>query len=251
MAGLATSGSNPDVSLLYGINGLADDAPGWFDRTMGFIGEYGLLLGMVLLVLWCWWTMRRRATTLDDAATSLAAIVWAPLAAGIAVLINIPIRGFVERPRPFVDHEGLDVLVHGKTDFSFVSDHATLAMAVGVGLFVANRKYGIAGIALAVLEGFCRVYMGVHYPTDVIGGFALGTAVALLLSPVAMALLTPVAKAMGRSARVGWLVRARGSLGAVEPGPGTESESASGPASGAEPGSSGLPGGDSERDLAA
>ncbi|MGW1026206.1 phosphatase PAP2 family protein [Streptomyces sp. NPDC002577] len=246
MAGLATSGSNPDVSLLYDINGLADDAPGWFDRIMEFIGEYGLLLGMVLLVLWCWWTMRKRATTLDDAATSLAAIVWAPLAAGIAVLINIPIRGFVERPRPFVDHDGLAVLVDGKNDFSFVSDHATLAMAMGVGLFVANRKIGVAGIALAVLEGFCRVYMGVHYPTDVIGGFALGTAVALLLSPVAMALLTPVAKAMGRSGRAGWLVRARGSLGVVVPEQGTGPESGAG----AEPGS-GLPGGGSERDLAA
>lgn len=52
--------------------------------------------------------------------------------------------------------------------------------------------------------------MGVHYPTDVIGGFALGTAVVLLLSPLAMALLTPVMKAVERSARVGWVVRGRG-----------------------------------------
>ncbi len=88
----------------------------------------------------------------------------------------------MERPRPFVDHQGLDVLIGGKTDFSFVSDHATLTMAIGVGLFVANRRFGLAGIGIALLEGFCRVYMGVHYPTDVIGGFALGTAVALLLS---------------------------------------------------------------------
>jgi undecaprenyl-diphosphatase len=55
--------------------------------------------------------------------------------------------------------------------------------------------------------------MGVHYPTDVIGGFALGTAVVLLLSPLAMALLTPVVRAVERSPRVGWLVRARGSSG--------------------------------------
>ncbi|MER6472534.1 hypothetical protein ABT217_28245 [Streptomyces collinus] len=38
----------------------------------------------------------------------MAALVWAPLAAGLAVLVNVPIRGFVERPRPFVDHRGLD-----------------------------------------------------------------------------------------------------------------------------------------------
>ena len=54
MAGLAESGSNPDVDLLYDINGLAKDAPHWFDRVMEFVGEWGLLLAMVMLVLWCW-----------------------------------------------------------------------------------------------------------------------------------------------------------------------------------------------------
>jgi undecaprenyl-diphosphatase len=208
MAGLAESGSNPDVDLLYDINGLAKDAPRWFDQVVEFVGEYGLLIAMVLLVVWCWWSVRRRGA--EDAASSVAALVWAPLAAAIAVLVNVPIRGFVERPRPFRAHQGLDVLVSGKTDYSFVSDHATITMALGVGLFVANRKFGIVGIGLALLEGFCRVYMGVHYPTDVVGGFALGTAVALLLSPVAMALLTPVMKAVERSPRGGWIVRARG-----------------------------------------
>ncbi|MFD9601059.1 phosphatase PAP2 family protein [Streptomyces sp. NPDC057908] len=243
MAGLALDGSNPDVSLLYDINGLAKSAPTWFDRVMEFVGEYGIMLGMVLVVLWCWWSVRRRGTA-DDSVTAVAGIVWAPLAAGIALLINIPIRGFVERPRPFRDHQGLDVLVDGKNDFSFVSDHATMAMALAVGLFVANRKFGIAAIALALLEGFCRIYMGVHYPTDVIGGFALGTAAALLLAPLAMMLLTPLVAAVSRSDRLGWLVRSRrpepsvtadgraGAFGIPEPRPGTG-------------------GGDGEKDLAA
>ncbi|MFE3940292.1 phosphatase PAP2 family protein [Streptomyces sp. NPDC059118] len=243
MAGLALDGSNPDVSLLYDINGLAKSAPTWFDRVMEFVGEYGIMLGMVLVVLWCWWSMRRRGTV-DDSVTAVSGIVWAPLAAGIALLINIPIRGFVHRPRPFRDHQGLDVLVSGKDDFSFVSDHATMAMALAVGIFVANRKFGIAAIALALLEGFCRIYMGVHYPTDVIGGFALGTAVALLLAPLAMMLLTPLAAAVSRSERFGRLVRSRrpepvpaaggraGAFGIPEPRPGTG-------------------GGDGEKDLAA
>ena len=208
MAGLAETGSNPDVDLLYDINGLAKDAPRWFDRVVEVVGEYGLLVAMILVVVCCWWSVRRRGG--DDAAVSVAALVWAPLAAGIAVLVNIPIRGFVERPRPFLDHQGLEVLVSGKTDYSFVSDHATITMAMGVGLFVANRKFGLVGIGLALVEGFCRVYMGVHYPTDVVGGFALGTAVALLFSPLAMALLTPVTRAVEGS---GWgrgLIRARG-----------------------------------------
>jgi undecaprenyl-diphosphatase len=212
MAVLAGSGSNPDVDLLYDINGLAKSAPHWFDRLMEYVGEYGLLLAMVLLVVWCWWSVRRRGG--QDAASSVAALVWAPLAAGIAVLVNVPIRGFVERPRPFRDHQGLDVLVPGKTDYSFVSDHATFTMAIGVALFVANRRFGLVGIALALLEGFCRVFMGVHYPTDVVGGFALGTAVVLLLSPVAMALLTPVLRAVEGTRWGGWLVRASREPGA-------------------------------------
>ncbi|MFC4471560.1 phosphatase PAP2 family protein [Streptomyces xiangluensis] len=208
MAGLAESGSNPDVDLLYDINGLAKDAPGWFDGIMKFVGEWGILLAMVLLVLGCWWTVRRRGG--EDAASSVAALMWAPLAAGIAVLVNVPIRGFVERPRPFREHEELEVLIGGKTDYSFVSDHAALTMAMAVGLFIANRKFGLLGLGLALVEGFLRVYMGVHYPTDVIGGFALGTAVVLLLSPLVMALLTPVTRAAERSARAGWVIRARG-----------------------------------------
>ena len=222
MAGLADSGSNPDVDLLYDINGLAKDAPHWLDRVVEFVGEYGLLFAMILLIMWCWWTVRRRPGSAEEAASSVAALVWAPLAAAVAVLVNVPIRGFVERPRPFLDHQGLEVLVAGKTDYSFVSDHATITMAMAVGLFVANRKFGLVGLGTALLEGFCRIYMGVHYPTDVVGGFALGTAVALLLSPLASLLLTPLLKAVERSPRLGWAVRSRaaraGALDAVIPG---------------------------------
>ncbi|WP_299539643.1 phosphatase PAP2 family protein [uncultured Streptomyces sp.] len=245
MAGLALEGSNPDVSLLYDINGLAKAAPTWFDRVMEFVGEYGIMCAMVLVVLWCWWSVRRRGS-LEDSVGAVAAMVWAPLAAGIALLVNIPIRGFVERPRPFVDHEGLDVLVAGKTDFSFVSDHATMAMALAVGVFVAHRRFGFAALALAFVEGFCRVYMGVHYPTDVIGGLALGTAVALLLAPLAMALLTPLVAAVARSGRAGVLVRSRRAQAPVAAGGHGDPRGIPEP----RPGSGGA-GGIGEKDLAA
>ncbi|WP_078601192.1 phosphatase PAP2 family protein [Streptomyces violens] len=202
MAGLALDGSNPDVGLLFEVNGLAKDAPHWFDQVMEYVGEYGIIAGLAILCLIGWWGARKKA----DAPAAVAGLVWAPLAAGIALLANIPIREFVARPRPFKDHQGLEVLVAGKNDFSFVSDHATLTMAVGVGIFIAHRKFGLIGIGLALLEGLCRVYMGVHYPTDVIGGFALGTAVALLFAPLAQALLVPLMKAIAAS-RIGALVQ--------------------------------------------
>ncbi|MGY0068286.1 phosphatase PAP2 family protein [Streptomyces sp. QTS137] len=216
MAGLADSGSNPDVDLLYDINGLAKAAPPWVDEIMGFMGEFGLLFALVGMVVWCWWGVRRRGG--EDAAPTVAALVWAPLAAGVAVLVNVPIRGFVERRRPFYDHEGLEVLVDGKTDFSFVSDHATLTMALAVGLFLANRRLGLVALVIGVLGGFIRVYMGVHYPTDVVGGLALGTAVALLLSPPAMALLTPLMRAVEQSRRGAWLIKGGQARARVIPG---------------------------------
>ncbi|MFF0450461.1 phosphatase PAP2 family protein [Streptomyces sp. NPDC004609] len=200
--------SGPDLSLLHDINGLAKAAPPWFDRVMGFVGEYGIMLGLVVVALWCWWSVRRRASA-EESVAGVAGLVWAPLAAGVALLINIPIRGFVERPRPFVDHKSLEVLVTGKTDYSFVSDHSTMAMAIAVGVFLAHRKFGFAALGLALAEGFLRVYMGVHYPTDVIGGFALGTAVTLLLAPLAQALLTPLVSAVAASGRTAWLVRSK------------------------------------------
>ncbi|MCX5376974.1 phosphatase PAP2 family protein [Streptomyces sp. NBC_00091] len=210
MAGLTTGGPNVDVSLLYGINGLARRAPDWFDHAVALAGGYGLPLAMVLLVLWCWRGARRQDEA--TAVESFAALVWAPLAAAVALLVNVPLREFVARPRPFLQHEGLEVLGGSgaqNAGFSFVSDHATLAMALGVGVFLANRRLGLVGIGLALAEGLCRIYLGVHYPTDVIGGFALGTAVVLLLAPLAMAALTPLVRTVARMPRAGSLVRAR------------------------------------------
>ncbi|MER5771658.1 phosphatase PAP2 family protein [Streptomyces sp. NPDC001985] len=218
----ASGGSGADLNLLYDINGLSKAAPPWVDRIMGFVGEYGIMFGLVVIGLWSWWSVRRIGTA-EDSVAAVTGLVWAPLAAAAAVVVNIPIRGFVERPRPFVDHQGLEVLVSGKTDYSFVSDHSTMAMAIAVGIFLAHRKLGFAALGLAILEGFLRIYMGVHYPTDVIGGFALGTAVTLLLAPLAMALLTPLVSAIAGS-RAGVLVRSKKPL----PGPGGERSGARG-----------------------
>ncbi|MFE7134522.1 phosphatase PAP2 family protein [Streptomyces sp. NPDC057638] len=213
----AGGGSGPDVSLLYDINGLSKAAPPWVDSVMGFIGEYGIMAGLAIVGLLSWWVARRQAAR-EDAVTAVAGLAWAPLAAALAVIVNIPIRGFVERPRPFVDHKDLEVLVSGKTDFSFVSDHSTMAMALAVGIFLVHRKLGLGALALAFAEGFLRIYMGVHYPTDVIGGFALGTAITLLLAPVAMALLTPLVSAIAGSRTAGVLVHAPGAgAGRAEP----------------------------------
>lgn len=248
---------DPDVGLLYEINGIAEAAPTWADRTMEYIGEYGIIIGLVLLGLLTWWRVARRKGTRAEAVTASAGLVWAPGAAAIALLVNIPIRGIVERPRPFLEHKGLEVLIEGKEDYSFVSDHSTLAMALAVGIFMVHRRYGLLGIVLAVFAGASRVYMGVHYPTDVIGGLALGAAVALLLAPVAIWALTPLMRSLANSPRMGavvWVGPAR-RVGRGESGDGgsrlpEEAGAQASGGSGVRPEADG-PNGRGDRDLAA
>ncbi|MFE2349656.1 phosphatase PAP2 family protein [Kitasatospora cineracea] len=194
----AGSGSgDPDLGLLKAVNGLAADAPGWLDSLVAWTAEYGILLGLAAIGLTAWLSARRR----PDAPVAVAGVLWAPLAVAIAELANLPISKLVDRPRPFVTHPELDVLVPGKEDtLSFVSDHSAMSMGIAVALFLVNRRLGLAAGALALLQGFCRLFVGVHYPTDVLGGYALATAVVLLLAPIAMAVLVPLCHALSRGA---------------------------------------------------
>ncbi|MFF9643199.1 phosphatase PAP2 family protein [Kitasatospora aureofaciens] len=196
--------TNPDLGLLYAVNGLAKSSPQWLDHLVSWIGEYGILIGLAMLGLVGWLQARRR----PDAPVAIAGLLWVPLSVAVAELANLPIAAIVDRPRPFVDHPALLVLVDGKAGtHSFVSDHSTMTMAVAVSLFLVNRKLGWIAGGLALLQGFCRMFMGVHYPTDVIGGYALAVAVVLLLAPIAMAVLVPFCHALGRTA-VAPLIRA-------------------------------------------
>jgi undecaprenyl-diphosphatase len=189
MAEVANDSVNPDISLLRDINGLARHAPRGLDRAVEAMGEYGLVALSVLLAAWCWWRVARRRSE-GDAPAAVAGVLWAFAAAGISLLANIPVRALVQRPRPYAEHDGLDVLVHSGHHYSFVSDHTAFTAALAVGLFMVSRGWGTVAILLALAEGFTRVYLGVHYPTDVIGGFALGAATALLLAPLGLAVLT-------------------------------------------------------------
>ncbi|MFD7924046.1 phosphatase PAP2 family protein [Streptomyces sp. NPDC059740] len=205
MSALALDGSNPDLGLLEWLNQLARDAPGRLDAVVRAAGDYGVLVLLFLVLGAVWWVVRRR----DEAPAAVASLVWALAGAGVAVLANIPIREFVARPRPYRSHPGLTVLADGDHAFSFVSDHATAAMAIGVGLFMVRRSWGLVGVGLAVVQGLCQVYLGAHYPTDVIGGYALGAATVLLLSSPAQAVLVPLCRRLAAT-RLGGLVRAGG-----------------------------------------
>ncbi|MEF9916730.1 MAG: phosphatase PAP2 family protein [Lachnospiraceae bacterium] len=100
------------------------------------------------------------------------------LSLGIGFLItNVWLKNMVARPRPYVEIDALTILIRAPHDFSFPSGHTCSSFAAaGVYYKMLPKKFGVAALVLAGLIGFSRLYLGVHYPTDVLGGLMIGLA---------------------------------------------------------------------------
>jgi undecaprenyl-diphosphatase len=115
------------------------------------------------------------------------AAVAAGLSAGLALLLAQVVARLVDRPRPFVsDPGGVHLFARHAADAGFPSDHATAAFAIAVAVALRNRRWGAVALVAATVLAVGRVGIGVHYPSDVLAGAALGTlaALALWLSPL-------------------------------------------------------------------
>lgn len=98
---------------------------------------------------------------------------------------NLILKNLVARTRPYEAVEGLHRIIEAQSDFSFPSGHTGCSFAAAVVLFVmCPRKAGIPAMILAVLIALSRLYVGVHFPTDVLGGALIGTAAALIVCHV-------------------------------------------------------------------
>lgn len=94
---------------------------------------------------------------------------------------NMLIKNLVARPRPFTVIPGLTVLGPVPHDYSFASGHTCSSLATATVCWRnLDRKFGIPAVVLALLISLSRLYLGAHYPTDVLGGMVLGILIALL-----------------------------------------------------------------------
>lgn len=129
------------------------------------------IITTVLLVLW----KRYRAAGIA-CATSLAIEF---------VTINVVLKPWVQRIRPYDVNEAIHILGERPMDYSFPSGHTGAAFAVAlVMLFCMPKKWGISATVIAGLIAFSRLYNGVHYPTDVLGAFGVAFATAFFASKV-------------------------------------------------------------------
>ena len=120
---------------------------------------------------------------------AVLAVIWrrpwfllAVVAAGLSAdLISLGLRQLIGRDRPFLVYPEPRPLVHPPSSGSFPSGHASAAFACATVIAWASPKLAVPAFVLAALVAWSRVYVGVHWPLDVLGGAVLGVAVATAL----------------------------------------------------------------------
>lgn len=177
------------ISLFITINSWAGQSQ-WLDRFMVFSAEWlGYFLVLLLLTPWLatffiknnWLSSLARSVLLKWSYYKEMLVV----AFGSAVIsrflfVNI-IRYFYYDPRPFLVLPDIHQLIDHETTSSFPSGHASFYFALAAGVYLYNKKAGWWYLASAGLIGFARIFIGVHWPLDILVGAILGVITAVII----------------------------------------------------------------------
>ena len=140
---------------------------------LNYAGEHGEILIAFTLVL-----LLFRRTRKAGCAMATALVLY--LVAGDCIL-----KPLFARPRPCDVNTAITILVKRPHGHSFPSGHTASGVAATYALWLQNRKLGAPALVLAAFIAFTRLYLYVHFPTDVLGGAVLGIALGTVASAFA------------------------------------------------------------------
>ena len=134
------------------------------------LGNRGILWIIIAVIFLC--TKKYRTTGI---------IMLSSLA--ISSLIgNDIIKPLIGRERPYVYREGYQLLIPPPQGFSFPSGHTISSFTASTVIFLRHRKIGTVALCIAALIAFSRLYLYVHFPSDVLGGLIMGVLIGILCS---------------------------------------------------------------------
>lgn len=102
------------------------------------------------------------------------AAVEAAWASGLALIVTSIISHIVLRPRPFLGAPTVVLLIPPPLNTSFTSGHTAVAVAIACAIATGSRTAGYLAVVMAAFIAFGRISVGVHYPTDILGGMFVG-----------------------------------------------------------------------------
>jgi undecaprenyl-diphosphatase len=181
-----------DFRIAHALDSFSAHHDGFEDVLGAYVGASQLLFLAVVVGLFLLVPGVRRQL-------AQRAAVAAGASAGLALLVAHFVSVAADRPRPFVAHAtSIHPFLAHAADPSFPSDHATAAFAIAVAVALRLRGPGIALACAAAALAVGRVFLGLHYPSDVLAGALLGTVAALTLwLPLIRERLDRLADALG------------------------------------------------------
>lgn len=194
--------SQIDDTWYTDVTTFARDTP-WLNTPMLDYSSAGMVL-FAVLILAAWWIGRRSAPSV------MAAAIGVPIAAATAYLINDGIKWLVSEQRPCYALPSTFLLEQCPPveDYSFPSNHAAVAAGMAAAFFLVDRRLGLVATVAAVIMGFSRVYVGAHYPHDVLVGLLIGAVVGTLTTITVRRYGTKLVERFS-GGRVGLLLTAR------------------------------------------
>lgn len=164
-----------DRAVFLAINGVAGEIP-LIDGLMRLlVNDYFVPVVLCLFLLGLWFGARASEQRRQNQIGVIAAASGMGITSGFVKISNL----LLWRARPFQDMPSVlntvNRLFYPPHDPSFPSNATAIAFAIATGVWMGNRRAGTLCFIVATFFGFARVYIGVHYPLDVIGGAALGT----------------------------------------------------------------------------
>jgi len=149
------------------------DAPEWAMASSYIIAKRLIyLIPLLLAGLWLWGDQRQRQVALQALVTT-----------AVALACNQAIGMLMPTARPFELGLGVTLLDHAPTP-SFPSNHLTIFCCLGLCLWRLRRWLGLSVLAVGLVVAWSRIYVGVHFPLDMVGAIAVAAIVTALIWPV-------------------------------------------------------------------
>jgi undecaprenyl-diphosphatase len=162
--------TNFDWAVLHWIhNTLNCPALDYLMPKITALGDKGIIWILTACVLLCMKQYRKYGITLL-------------IGLGAGVLIgNVFLKNLIGRPRPSWIEQTITLLIANPTDYSFPSGHTLSSAIAATILTMSNKKFGYVAIPLACLIAFSRLYLFVHFPSDILGAALIGSLIGALV----------------------------------------------------------------------